>query len=384
LDTGISKQAIENVLNALIKFPAHFKVHPKLEKQILHRKDMVQKDTIDWGLAEALALGSLLIEGIHVRLSGQDSRRGTFSQRHSVLVDYDTGEQYTPLNNIKSDQATLQIYDSLLSEYAVLGFEYGYSVARNDTLVIWEAQFGDFVNGAQIIIDQFMSSAEDKWDQHCRLVMLLPHGFEGQGPEHSSARLERFVTLCAEENMRVAIPTSAGQYFHLLRNQAKREKINPLVVLTPKSLLRADVAKSTKKELEKGAFQVILNDPDPPKSPEKLLLCSGKIAFELMAHRDRNKINNSLIIRLEQLYPFPFDQLKEIFKRFPQAKDIRWVQEEPKNMGAWNFALQRLREILPKANKLKYVGRLPSASPAAGAFNLHVLEQELLLKQAFE
>jgi 2-oxoglutarate dehydrogenase E1 component len=384
LETGISKQVIEKVLNALIKFPEHFKVHPKLEKQILHRKDMVQKDTIDWGLAEALALGSLLVEGIPIRLSGQDSRRGTFSQRHSVLVDYETGEQYTPLNNIKSDQATLMIYDSLLSEYAVLGFEYGYSVARNDALVIWEAQFGDFVNGAQIIIDQFMSSAEDKWDQHCRLVMLLPHGFEGQGPEHSSARLERFLTLCAEENMRVTIPTSAGQYFHLLRNQAKREKINPLVVLTPKSLLRADVAKSTKKQLEKGAFQVILDDPAPPKSPERLLLCSGKIAFELMAYRDRKKINNSLIIRLEQLYPFPFDQLEEIFKRFPQAKDIRWVQEEPRNMGAWNFALARLREVLPKTHKLKYVGRLPSASPAAGAFNLHVLEQELLLKQAFE
>ncbi|KPL14747.1 MAG: alpha-ketoglutarate decarboxylase [Bacteroides sp. SM23_62] len=384
LPTGISERIIKDVLDALIKFPEQFKVHPKLKKQILLRRDMLERNAIDWGLAEALAFGSLLLEGIPVRLSGQDSRRGTFSQRHSVLVDYDTGEQYTPLNNINSDQATFMIYDSLLSEYAALGFEYGYSVVRSNALVIWEAQFGDFVNGAQIIIDQFISSAEDKWDQKCRLVMLLPHGFEGQGPEHSSARLERFLTLCAENNMRIAIPTTAAQYFHLLRNQARREKINPLVVLTPKSLLRADVAKSTKQELIEGSFQVLIEDSNPPENPKKLVLCCGKIAYELVEYRKKNKLNDTLIVRLEQLYPFPFEQLTEIFQRYPAAKDIRWVQEEPRNMGSWNFALARIREIIPKTFKLKYVGRLPSASPAAGAYNLHVAEQELLLKQAFE
>jgi len=276
------------------------------------------------------------------------------------------------------------IYDSLLSEYAVLGFEYGYSVTRNDALVLWEAQFGDFVNGGQIIIDQFISSAEDKWDQKCRVVMLLPHGFEGQGPEHSSARLERFLTLCAEENIRVTLPTTSAQYFHLLRSQIKLPKPMPLVVLTPKSLLRADVAKCRRKDLTSGAFQVILEDPEPPQKPNRILLCSGKVAFDLFDYRKKHKIKDTLIIRLEQLYPFPFDQLTGILKKFSSVKDIRWIQEEPRNMGAWTFALARLREILPSSKELKYVGRLPSASPATGIFQMHMAELELLLRQAFD
>jgi 2-oxoglutarate dehydrogenase E1 component len=256
-------------------------------------------------------------------------------------------------------------------------------VVRNDALILWEAQFGDFVNGGQIIIDQFISSAEDKWGQKCRLVLLLPHGFEGQGPEHSSSRIERFLILCAEENMRITIPSNSTQYFHLLRNQALREKIKPLIVLTPKSLLRAEDAKSSKQELLKGYFQVIIDDPQPLKKVNKILLCSGKIAFDLMNYRTKEKIEDVVIIRLEQLYPFPFDQLSKIFNKYKDANDVRWVQEEPRNMGAWNFVLARLREVLQKKHKLKYVGRLPSGSPATGSFQVHLQEQTLLIKQAF-
>jgi len=326
----------------------------------------------------------LLLEDVPVRLSGQDSQRGTFSQRHAVLVDYNTGEEFTPLNNIRENQADFMIYDSLLSEYAVLGFEYGYSVIRNDALVLWEAQFGDFVNGGQIIIDQFISSAEDKWDQKSRLVLLLPHGFEGQGPEHSSARLERFLTLCAEANMRVSIPTTSAQYFHLLRSQIKNPKRMPLVILTPKSLLRAEVAKCKREDLTNGSFQVILEDPDPPQSPNRIILCSGKIAFDLIDYRAKHKIKDTLIIRLEQLYPFPFDQLSQLLKSYSSVKDIRWIQEEPRNMGGWTFTLARLRELLPRIKELKYVDRLPSASPATGIYQMHVAELELMLRQAFD
>jgi 2-oxoglutarate dehydrogenase E1 component len=384
LATGISSESIDNIITALTTFPDNFTVHPKLKKQILFRRQMLEKNAIDWSLAEALAFGSLLIEGIPVRLAGQDSRRGTFSQRHAVLVDYHTSDEYLPLNHIREGQESAMIYDSLLSEYAALGFEYGYSLTRKNALVLWEAQFGDFVNGAQIIIDQFISSAEDKWNQHARLVFLLPHGFEGQGPEHSSARLERFLTLCAEDNMRVTVPTTAVQYFHLLRNQAVREKINPLVVLTPKSLLRADVIKGSREELVKGAFQVVLSDPETPAKVERIIFCMGKIAHELMAYRKKNKIEDTQIIRIEQLYPFPFDQVQKIINQHKNVKNILWVQEEPRNMGAWNFVLERFQKVLPKSRQIEFVGRLPSASPAAGSYQLHLAEQDLLIRQAFE
>jgi len=383
IETGIGAKMMAEIVTALISYPTDFNVHPKLEKQILLRKKFVDNDAIDFGLAEAFAFGSLLVENVPVRLSGQDSRRGTFSHRHAVLIDHRTGKEHTPLNHIRDDQAQLMIYDSLLSEYAALGFEYGYSVVRDETLVLWEAQFGDFVNGTQIIIDQFISSAEDKWEQKSNLVMLLPHGFEGQGPEHSSARLERFLTLCAEENIRVTIPTTAGQYFHLLRQQVKRGKLKPLIILTPKSLLRADIARSTRAELEQGNFQVLINDLKPPENPEKILFCMGKIYYDLSEYREKNEIKDTLIIRLEQLYPFPFDQVEQVFKQFPKIKKIRWVQEEPRNMGAWNFVLERIQKILPRGFKLDYVGRLPSASPAAGVFQLHIAERDLLLRQAF-
>ena len=384
LSTGISAETIEKLITALTTFPEDFTVHPKLIKQIMLRREMLEKDAIDWSLAEALAFGSLLMEKIPIRLAGQDSRRGTFSQRHSVLVDYNTSDEFVPLNHIEEGQETAMIYDSLLSEYAALGFEYGYSVTRKNALVLWEAQFGDFINGAQIIIDQFISSAEDKWGQTARLVILLPHGFEGQGPEHSSSRVERFLTLCAEENLRVTVPTTSAQYFHLLRNQAKREKEKPLVILTPKSLLRADVAKSRQDEILKGAFQVLLPDTEPPKDVKQLIFCTGKIFHELFEIRKKKKISNTMIIRLEQLYPFPFDQVSEIFTQYKDVKDIRWVQEEPRNMGAWNFALERFQKILPKTKQIHFVGRLPSASPAAGSYQMHLAEHELMLRQAFE
>jgi 2-oxoglutarate dehydrogenase E1 component len=384
LSTGISSETMEKIISALTRFPDDFTVHPKLIKQILFRREMLEKDSIDWSLAEAMAFGSLLLEKIPIRLAGQDSRRGTFSQRHSVLVDYHTSDEYVPLNNIEDGQETAMIYDSLLSEYAALGFEYGYSVTRKNALVLWEAQFGDFINGAQIIIDQFISSAEDKWGQTARLTILLPHGFEGQGPEHSSSRVERFLTLCAEENIRVTIPTNSSQYFHLLRNQAIRKKEKPLVILTPKSLLRADVAKSGKDDILDGSFHVLLPDAETPKEVKRIIFCTGKIYYELSEQRKSKKIENTLILRLEQLYPFPFDQVDEIFKKYKDVKDIRWVQEEPRNMGAWNFALERFQKILPKSKQIQFVGRLPSASPAAGSFQMHLAEHELLLRQAFE
>jgi 2-oxoglutarate dehydrogenase E1 component len=384
LPTGISVETVEKIIKALTTFPDDFTVHPKLVKQILFRRKMLEKDAIDWSLAEALAFGSLLLEKIPIRLAGQDSRRGTFSQRHSVLVDYHTSDEYVPLNHLGEGQEKAMIHDSLLSEYAALGFEYGYSVIRKNALVLWEAQFGDFINGAQIIIDQFISSAEDKWGQTARLTILLPHGFEGQGPEHSSSRVERFLTLCAEENMRVTIPTTSGQYFHLLRNQAIRKKVQPLVILTPKSLLRADVAKSTREEILNGSFQVLLPDKAPPQKVKRIIFCTGKIYHELSDERRKKKIADTLILRLEQLYPFPFDQVSEIFKQYKDVKDIRWVQEEPRNMGAWNFALERFQKILPKSKQINFIGRLPSASPAAGSFQMHLAEHELLLRQAFE
>jgi 2-oxoglutarate dehydrogenase E1 component len=384
LSTGISAETVEKIITALTTFPEDFTVHPKLIKQILIRREMIEKDAIDWSLAEALAFGSLLMEKVPIRLAGQDSRRGTFSQRHSVLVDYNNSAQFTPLNHIEEDQEKALIHDSLLSEYAALGFEYGYAVIRKNALVLWEAQFGDFINGAQIIIDQFISSAEDKWGQTARLTLLLPHGFEGQGPEHSSARVERFLTLSAEENIRVTVPTTSGQYFHLLRNQAKRQKENPLVILTPKSLLRADVAKSSQEEILKGSFQVLLEDTDAPKDVKRIIFCSGKIYHELSEWRKEKKVMHTVIIRLEQLYPFPFDQVSEIFAKYKDVKDIRWVQEEPRNMGAWNFALERFQKILPKGKQINFVGRLPSASPAAGSYQMHIAEHDLLFRQAFE
>ncbi len=382
-DTGVERAVLDEVLRAVASHPAEHRVHPKLKKVLEERGRMLESDSVDWATAEALAFGTLLREGVNVRLSGQDSRRGTFSQRHAVLIDQVTQDEYAPLAHVAERQGRFQAYDSLLSEFAVVGFDYGYSVEAKGDLVLWEAQFGDFANGAQIIIDQFISSAQEKWNQASGIVLLLPHGYEGQGPEHSSARLERFLTLCAKRNLRVAMPTTAAQYFHLLRRQVQQTPPKPLVVMTPKSLLRAPAAKSPAADFESGAFRLILDDPDPPSDPERLLLCSGKVAHDLLAFRKRHRVGGSVVARMEQLYPFPTDDLAALREKYPTARRIRWVQEEPSNMGAWNFVLEKLRERLPADVELTCVARPKGGSPATGSQAMHAVEQEILLQQAF-
>lgn len=382
--TGVPLAVLEEINAALVRFPSGFTLHPKLARQMQARSRMLAEDNVEWGLAEAFAFGALLLEGIPVRLSGQDSQRGTFSHRHAVFVDYHNEAEYTPLNHLRPEQAPFIIYDSLLSEYAVLGFEYGYSVMREEALVLWEAQFGDFVNGAQIIIDQFISSGEYKWGQKSRLVLLLPHGFEGQGPEHSSARIERFLTLCAQSNMRVTVPSTAAQYFHLLRSQMHAGIHKPLIVMTPKSLLRSPWAKAAAADLVAGTFQPVLDDPETPRPAAVMLLCTGKVAFDLMEYRRTHQLEPAAIVRIEQLYPFPHAAVDEVLQRYPNATDVRWVQEEPFNMGAWIYMQARLRDHLPATYRLSYVGRISSGSPATGSHKVHVLEQEDLVRRAFE
>jgi multifunctional 2-oxoglutarate metabolism enzyme len=374
----------EQIQKALTSFPRELEPHPKLAKQIVRRAGILDQDAIDWASAEGLAFGSLLLEGITVRLSGQDSRRGTFSQRHSALIDHRTGEEYTPLNQLGEGQAPFRCFDSLLSEWAAMGFEYGYSVANGDALVCWEAQFGDFVNGAQIIIDQFLTAGEDKWAQESGLVLLLPHGYEGQGPDHSSARIERFLTLAAEDNIQVAQPTTAAQYFHLLRRQMHRSLRKPLVVMTPKSLLRSKPAYSKTEELTSGHFRETLDDPSvaEPENVRWIMLCSGKVAYSLMAERDKREAPVA-IVRVEQLYPFPREQLAEIFERYPNADEVRYVQEEPENMGAWAFVHARLHSFLPDRFRLSHASRQESASPATGSSHVHEQEHKALIDRAF-
>jgi 2-oxoglutarate decarboxylase len=372
---------LEHILQAATTAPDGFHVHPKLARQLEHRRGMLAADAVDWGTAELLAFGSLLLEDRPVRLAGQDSRRGTFSQRHAVLVDQSSGEEYCPLAHLAPGQAPFLVYDSLLSEYAALGFEYGYSVVRRDGLVAWEAQFGDFADGAQIVIDGFIASAEEKWQQKSKLVLLLPHGAEGQGPEHSSARPERFLQLAANGNLRVAIPTTAAQYYHLLRDQAHWEDGVPLVVMTPKSLLRAHEAASRAAEFA-GAFQPVLADPQPPAEPARLLLCSGKVAFDLLAHRATSGDQTSAVVRVERLYPFPEAELAALLAATPSLRELRWVQEEPANMGAWSFVSPLLAALAPGL-PLAYVGRRASSSPATGSARLFRAEQERFVAAAF-
>jgi 2-oxoglutarate decarboxylase len=384
IESGVERDRLEHIQKTLTSFPSGFEPHPKLKKMIEKRGDLLQRDAVDWAMAEALAFGSLLMEGITVRLSGQDSRRGTFSQRHSVLVDHRTEEEYTPLNNLAKHQAPFRAFDSLLSEFAALGFEYGYSVADGDALVCWEAQFGDFVNGAQVVVDQFVVAGEDKWEQQSTLVLLLPHGFEGQGPEHSSARLERFLTLAAEGSIQVAQPTTAAQYFHLLRRQAHPLVRKPLIVMTPKSLLRHPDARSAARELTDGRFLEVLDDPriEDRDSVQRILLCSGKIAYQLMDARDEHR-SPAAVVRMEQLYPFPQERLANILATYPNATAVRWVQDEPENMGAWWFMFRFLKGRLPGAMKLEHVARHESASPATGSTTVHQQEQKEIIEQAF-
>ena len=381
VDTGVSAETLKKIADHITSPPQTFNVHPKLQKLLEQRKEMgAGTRPVDWGMAEQLAFGSLLLEGHPVRISGQDARRATFNQRHAVYYDYQTGEELIPLASLSQSQ--FQAYDSILSEAAVMGFEYGYSRGMPEGLTCWEAQFGDFVNGAQIIIDQFLSAGEDKWRLLSGLVLLLPHGFEGQGPEHSSARLERFLQLCAEDNMQVVQPSNAAQYFHLLRRQVTRKWRKPLVVMTPKSMLRLPAAASLLKDFEKGQFQNIIPDQMDPEGVAKVILCSGKIVHELRAERARRGLTDTAIFTIEQLYPFPQEELEHELSRFTALKNLVWVQEEPANMGALSFVRPYLDQLTERG-KVSTVRRSASASPATGSHKAHELEQKALIHLAF-
>ena len=381
IDTAISQEQIDTVIASQLMMPDDFTVHPRLQPQLQRRATMVAEDTIDWGMAEALAVGGLLMEGRTVRLAGQDVRRGTFGHRHMVIVDKETGWQYKPLKQCYRDGGKLYVYDSLLSEYAAMGFEYGYSVARPDALVMWEAQFGDFVDGAQTIVDEFISSGEQKWGQRSSLTLLLPHGYEGQGPDHSSARPERFLQLCAQDNMIVAMPSTPASYFHMLRLQANAKIVRPLVVFTPKSLLRSKAAVSNKAEFTSGHFHPLITDPgfEGPQI-RKVLMCSGKVYYDLAAHREKQGITDVAILRFERLYPLPFRTLPPALENYPNA-ELTWVQEEPANQGAWSFIAMNLPEVVNRP--VSGVSRPASSSPAVGTHQRHEQEQRAVVAQAF-
>jgi 2-oxoglutarate dehydrogenase E1 component len=381
VNTAVKDKTLITLSQKLISLPEGFALNPKLERLLQRRVQSVELGYgIDWAGAEALAFASLLAEGFPIRLSGQDSGRGTFSQRHSVLMDPQSGKRFIPLNAFAKNQAPFYVYDSLLSETGVLGFEYGYSLAQPEGLVLWEAQFGDFANNAQSIIDLFIVSGESKWQRLSGLVLLLPHGFEGLGPEHSSARLERFLQLCAGDNIQVCYPTTPAQYFHLLRRQVKSGFRKPLVVMTPKSLLRHPAAVSSLAELSTGSFQTVLDDPDEFKEPKKILFCSGKIYYELCARRKALEITDIAIVRLEQFYPFPDERLKTVVSKYSKTKHWCWVQEEPQNMGGWQFIKPRLEKIIKRT--LRYIGRNPASSPATGFPAIFRQEQNLIIEKA--
>jgi len=384
--TAISPQMLKQIVDGLTKVPADFKVQRKIQRIVLeHRRKVFENGgPYEWHYAEALAFGSLLLENVPIRLSGQDSSRGTFSTRHAILYDEKTAEPYLPLMHLGPDQERICVYNSLLSEAAVLGFDYGYSLDYPNMLCLWEAQFGDFANGAQTIIDQFIVSAESKWQRPSGIVLLLPHGYEGQGPEHSSGRLERFLQLCAEDNIQVCNLTTAAQYFHILRRQMKRDFVKPLIIMTPKSLLRAEFASSRAEEFTNGRFEEILPGPEvgPAAKTDRVILCSGKVYYDLLNFRTSQKIENTAIIRVEQLYPLATAKLRSLVTAFPASAKLVWCQEESQNMGAWTFIEPRLRQLFKR--EIAYAGRNASASPAVGALAVHKREQAQLIKEAFE
>ena len=380
-ETGVERATLLEIARATVSAPEGFAIHPKLERQFAQRLALLESGEVDWAFGEALALGSLVKAGSNVRLTGQDTRRGTFSHRHAALIDYDNGAQFVPLASMGAP-GFFTVRDSFLSEYAALGFEYGYSVEASNTLVAWEAQFGDFANGAEIIIDNFLVAAEDKWGQHATLVMLLPHGYEGQGPEHSSGRLERFLTLSARNNIRVAQPTSAAQYFHLLRSQVLRERPTPLIVFTPKSMLRAVQTRSPLVEFEHGSFQTVLDDHvDDAGSITRVVLASGKVAHEALGRRDSIAANHLAVVRVEQLYPWPETEIERVLANYPNLAEVVWLQEEPENMGAWPFVHLRMHDHLRHV-QVSHVARAESASPATGSGLVHAAEQADLLVRA--
>ncbi len=389
IETAVPIERLAEIAAGVSRVPGYFNVHKKLQVVLDIRGKSISSDTgVDWGMGEALAFGSLLLEGTPVRLSGQDSSRGTFSHRHAVLVDQESGEEYSPLDHISDTQARFEVYDSLLSEAAVLGFEYGYSLADPSTLVLWEAQFGDFVNGAQVIIDQFITSAHVKWGRMSGLVMLLPHGYEGQGPEHSSARVERFLQTCAEDSLQVVNCTTSSQFFHVLRRQMRRSYRAPLIIFTPKSLLRHPKAASPVEEFTDGRFREVIDDPIAAARPDevqRVIACNGKVFYDLVeerAKRFEGREHEVAVVRVEQLYPWPEAELSQILGRYSSATRRIWCQEEPRNMGAWTFIRDRLQSIIGDGNKLEYAGRVEAASPAAGSPRIHRAQLEMFLEQA--
>ncbi|NGO79293.1 multifunctional oxoglutarate decarboxylase/oxoglutarate dehydrogenase thiamine pyrophosphate-binding subunit/dihydrolipoyllysine-residue succinyltransferase subunit [Streptomyces sp. YC504] len=393
LTTAVSQEVVKRIAESQVNIPDTITVHPRLLPQLQRRAAMVEDGTIDWGMGETLAIGSLLLEGVPVRLAGQDSRRGTFGQRHAVLIDRETGEDYTPLLYLSEDQARYNVYDSLLSEYAAMGFEYGYSLARPEALVMWEAQFGDFVNGAQTVVDEFISSAEQKWGQHSGVTLLLPHGYEGQGPDHSSARPERFLQMCAQDNMTVAMPTLPSNYFHLLRWQVHNPHHKPLVVFTPKSMLRLKAAASKADEFTTGGFRPVIGDSYvDPAAVRKVVFCAGKVYYDLEAERQKRGITDTAIIRIERLYPLPGAELQAEIAKFPNAAKYIWAQEEPANQGAWPFIALNLIDHLdlavgadiPHDERLRRISRPHGSSPAVGSAKRHQAEQEQLMAEVFE
>ncbi|MEU5521754.1 multifunctional oxoglutarate decarboxylase/oxoglutarate dehydrogenase thiamine pyrophosphate-binding subunit/dihydrolipoyllysine-residue succinyltransferase subunit [Streptomyces sp. NPDC093250] len=398
VNTAVTTEVVKRIAESQVNIPDHITVHPRLLPQLQRRAAMVEDGTIDWGMGETLAFGSLLLEGVPVRLAGQDSQRGTFGQRHAVIIDRSTGEEYTPLQYLSEDQSRLNVYNSLLSEYAAMGFEYGYSLARPDALVLWEAQFGDFVNGAQTVVDEFISSAEQKWAQTSGVVLLLPHGYEGQGPDHSSARPERFLQLCAQNNMTVAMPTSPSNYFHLLRWQVHNPHHKPLVVFTPKSMLRLKAAASKAEEFTSGQFRPVIGDSSvDPAAVKKVVFTAGKVYYDLEAERRKRAATdaeaaNTAIIRIERLYPLPGTELQAEIKKYPNAEKYLWAQEEPANQGAWPFiALNLIDHLdlavgadLPHAERLRRISRPHGSSPAVGSAKRHQAEQEQLVREVFE
>ena len=383
--TRISTERLNTLAAAITHVPEAHMLHPRVERIMADRRRMAAGELpMDWGFAETMAYASLLTEGYEVRLTGQDSGRGTFFHRHAVLHDQRGREPWLPLQNLAPDQRTFLVTDSLLSEEAVLGFEYGYATTNPDTLVIWEAQFGDFVNGAQVVIDQFISSGETKWGRYCGLMLFLPHGYEGQGPEHSSARLERFLQLCAEHNMSVVVPSTPGQMFHLIRRQMVRPFRKPTIVLTPKSLLRHKLSVSPLESLSEGRFLRMIPEIDPiePSQVTRLVLCSGKVYFDLLEARRAKSIGNVAIVRLEQLYPFPIRRYAALLENFPALREVVWCQEEPQNQGAWYQIRHRLQEPLYDRHQLFYAGRKGAAAPAAGYYQLHNQQQQALVEAA--
>jgi 2-oxoglutarate dehydrogenase E1 component len=382
-DTRAPRETLEQVLHGVTRLPNEFHPHRKITQLIADRRRMFLEDRVDWSLGEALAYGTLLLEGRNVRLTGQDSGRGTFTHRHAALFDHENGRRYVPLQHLAPEQGRFEVVDTMLSEAAVLGFEYGFSTADPHTLTVWEAQYGDFANVAQVIIDQFIASGESKWGRMSGLTLLLPHGYEGQGPEHSSGRLERFLELCGNRNLQVCNLTTPAQLFHALRRQLHRTFRKPLVIMSPKSLLRHKLAVSAVSEFTHGTFQPVLDDGLAERGRvRRLRLTSGKFHYTLREARETRGLTDTAIVRLEQLYPFPEVELGAVFAAYPEARDVCWVQEEPANMGGWRHLRHRLEAIVPGSHRLSFVARRAAASPATGIYAAHQQQEATLIDQA--